>query len=159
MKSKAFSLIELMVVIAIIAIVATLAVPNLMRYLAKAKRAEAYTNLHAIHTAQKIHWAENGRYSDALSGPNGIGWQSEGYKGGGANANHYYTYGFSHGTEGVNYYTGNLGTSHASLGNTYADERGFVVAAAGDIDADGKPDVLTVDETGTIRVVQDDLAD
>jgi len=158
MKNKAFSLIELMVVIAIIAIVAMIAVPNLMRYLSKAKRAEAYTNLNAIYTAQKVYWAENGRYADALSGPNGIGWQPDGYKAG-TTPNIYYTYGFAHGADGVNYYTGSLKTSHTNLSRSYADERGFVVSAAGDIDADGKPDVLTVDETGTIRVVEDDLAD
>ena len=159
MKNKAFSLIELMVVIAIIAIVAMVAVPNLTRYLAKAKRSEAYTNLNTIYTAQKVYWSETGRYSDALSGPNGIGWKPEGYKGGGANESFRYTYGFGHGTEGVNYYTGNLSTSHGSLGRGYADERGFVAVAAGDIDADGKPDILTVDETGTIRIVEDDLAE
>ena len=155
---KAFSLIELMIVIAIIAIVAMIAVPNLMQYLAKAKRAEAYTNLHSIYTAQKIYWAENGRYSDALSGPSSIGWRPEGYKSG-QTPNFYYTYGFAHGSEGANYYTGSLGTSHTNLNRAYADDRGFVVVAAGDIDADGTPDILTVDETCTIRIVEDDLAD
>jgi len=159
MKNKGFSLIELMVVIAIIAIVTMIAAPNLTRFLAKAKRSEAYANLNAIYTHQKIYQAEHGRYSDALSGPNGIGWKPEGYKGGGQGENFYYTYGFAHGAEGVNYYTGNLSASHSDLSRAYADERGFVVVAAGDIDADGKPDILTVDETSTIRIVEDDLAD
>jgi len=158
MKARGFSLIELMVVIAIIAFLAMISVPSFMRFLAKAKRAEAYTNLHAIYTAQKAHHAEHGKYSDVLSGPNGIGWKPEGYRGGGSNENFYYTYGFA-GSEGVNHFTGKLNTPASNLGQARADERSFIVAAAGDIDADGDPDILTVDETNTIRIIKDDLAD
>ncbi len=45
MKRTGFTLVELMVVVAIIGFLAMIAVPNFMRFLAKAKRAEAYMNL------------------------------------------------------------------------------------------------------------------
>ena len=62
-----------------------------MRFLAKAKRAEAYMNLHAIYAAQKAYWAEHGKYTDILLGAHGAGWKPEGYKGGGSGENFYYT--------------------------------------------------------------------
>src|SRR5580704_12315773 len=96
MNSKAgFSLIELMVVISIIAFLAMISVPSFTKYLAKAKRAEVYLQLSSLYAAQKAYWAEHGRYSTQLSGQGGIGWQPEGYTGGGSGEKFYYTYGFS----------------------------------------------------------------
>lgn len=157
MRIRGFSLIELMIVVAIIAFLATLAVPNFMRFLAKAKRAEAYMNLSSICTAEKAYWAEHGRYSSVLCGEGGIGWQPEGYAGGGKQEKFYYTYGFG-GSEGKNYVTGKLETSASNLGSAKADEKSFIVVAAGDIDGDGVPDILTIDHNNTITIVQDDLA-
>ncbi len=155
---EGFSLIELMIVVAIIAFLAMVSVPTFTRFLAKAKRAEAYMNLSSIYAAQKAHWAENGRYSDVLYGQGGVGWKPEGYKGGGAQENFHYTYGFGHGSEGRSYFTGKLGTPSSHLGAAKANEQGFVVVAAGDIMGNGKPDILTVDENNAIKIVQDALA-
>ena len=158
MNKKGFSLIELMIVVAIIAIAAMLVIPNFKIFMGKTKRTEAYTNLKAIYTGQKVYQTEHGKYSEALAGTDGVGWKPDSYKGPGTGAN--YTYGLSsHGTEGVNYLTGKLNTSHTHLSRAHADEKGFVAVAAGDIDGDGEPDILTIDETGEIRIVQDDLAD
>ncbi|MDP3889018.1 MAG: prepilin-type N-terminal cleavage/methylation domain-containing protein [bacterium] len=160
MKNKAgFSLIELMIVIAIIAFLAMISMPSFVRFLAKAKRTEAYVNLSSIYAAQKAYWAQHGSYSDVLNGENGIGWKPEGYKGGGEQENFYYTYGFAHGSEGKNFFTGKLKTAGSQLSLAKADKSSFLVVAAGDIDGDGVPDILTVDENNTIRIVQDDLAD
>jgi prepilin-type N-terminal cleavage/methylation domain-containing protein len=148
MNIKGFSLIELMVVIAIMAFLAMIAVPNFNRFLAKAKRAEAYMNLSAIYAAEKAYFAEHGKYSDILSGEGGIGWKPEG--------NFYYTYGFA-GAEGRNNFTGKLKTANSFLQASRADNNGFVAVAAGDIDNDGSPDILTVDENNNIVIVQDDL--
>jgi type IV pilus assembly protein PilA len=157
MKKLGFSLIELMIVIAIMAFLAMISVPSFMKFLAKAKRAEAYIQLSSIYSAQKAYWAEHGKYSTQLSGPGGIGWKPEGYSGGGPNEKFYYTYGFGQGSEGQNYFTGKLGTSNSNLNKAYANEKGFLVMAAGDIDGDGTPDILSVDENNNIVVVQDDL--
>lgn len=148
MKHSGFSLIELMVVVAIMAFLAMIAIPNFNRFLAKAKRAEAYMNLSSIYAAEKAYWAEHGTYSDVLIGEGGIGWKPEGKT--------YYTYGFA-GTEGRNYFVGKLGASGAQLQGSRADKMGFVAVAAGDIDGDGDVDIITVDENNNIVIVHDDL--
>jgi prepilin-type N-terminal cleavage/methylation domain-containing protein len=148
MKRTGFSLIELMVVVAIIAFLAMIAVPNFNRFLAKAKRAEAYMNLSSIYAAEKAYYAEHGKYSDILTGEGGIGWKPEGKT--------YYTYGFA-GAEGKNYFVGKLGTSGSQLQGSRADKNGFVAVAAADIDGDGDVDVITVDENNNIVIVHDDL--
>lgn len=154
---KGFTLIELMVVVAIVAFLSLIAVPNFMRYLAKAKRVEAYMNLSSLCLAQKTHFAEHGSYSVQLQGAGGIGWQPEGYKGGGKQESFYYTYGFP-GAEGQNYFTGKLETASSHLSPAYANKEGFVAFAIGDIDGDGEPDILTIDQHNNITIVKDDLA-
>ena len=148
MKRSGFSLIELMVVVAIIAFLAMIAVPNFNRFLAKAKRAEAYMNLSSIYAAEKSYYAEHGKYSDVLTGEGGIGWKPEGKT--------YYTYGFA-GADGRNHFVGKLGASGAQLQGSRADKNGFVVVAAGDIDGDGDADIITVDENNNVVIVHDDL--
>ncbi len=155
---KGFSLIELMIVVAIIAILAAVAVPSFGRFVAKAKRAEAFVNLGSLYAAQKAYYAEHGTYSDQLLGKKGIGWKPEGYKGGGEQESFYYTYGFANGAEGSNYFTGKLNTSSSSLIASRADKTGFVITAAGDIMGNGKPDIITINENNTITIVQDALA-
>ena len=152
-----FSLIELMIVIAIIGFLAMIAIPSYSKYVAKAKRAEAYMQLSSIYAAQKIYWSENGRYSSQLSGQGGIGWKPEGYQGGGSNERFYYTYGFG-GSEGQQCFTGKLGTSSSYLSKAYANEKEFLALAVGDIDGDGKPDILAVDHNNNITILEDDLS-
>lgn len=146
---KGFTLIELMIVIAIIAFLSMIAMPSFFKFLAKAKRAEAYMNLNAIYTAEKIYWAEHGAYSKALSGPHGIGWQPEGA--------YNYSYGFSDGQEGINYFIGKLGTPVEFLQESQIAGDRFIIVAAGDIDGDGQPDILAVKSTGEIVILRDDL--
>ena len=155
---KGFTLLELMVVVAIIAFLAMIAVPNVMRFYAKAKRTEAYMQLHALYAAEKAYWMEHGVYTDMIIGADSIGWKPEGYKGGGKNENFLYTYGFS-GGEGRNFVTGKLQTPATYLGAAQANKEGFVAVAAGDIDGDGKPDILTINQDNVITIVQDDLND
>ena len=67
LSKKGFTLIELMIVVAIIGILAAIAIPNFMRYQAKAKQSEARTNLGAIFTSEVTYSAENNVYAAALS--------------------------------------------------------------------------------------------
>lgn len=159
MKKYGFTLIELMIVVAIIALLAALSIPSFTKFIAKSKRAEAYMNLHALYAAQKAFWAEHGKYASQLNGADGLGWKPDGYRGGGENENFYYTYGFSSGSEGQAYVTGKLKTPASALAGSRADTNSFLVYAAGDIDGDGRPDILSVDENNMIKIVQDDLAD
>jgi len=153
-KFKGFTLVELMIVVAIIAFLAVIAVPSFFTFLAKAKRSEAYLNLGAIYTAQKSYWAENGRYCEDLKR---VGWKPEGYRGGGKKERFCYTYGFSNGSEGQNYFTGNLETSYTHLSMTKADQTKFVAGAVGDIRGNGKFDLITIDQSGNIKIVKDGL--
>jgi type IV pilus assembly protein PilA len=59
---KGFTLIELMIVVAIIGILAAIAIPNFLTYQLKSRQAEAKTNLQAIKTSQIAFQAERGCY-------------------------------------------------------------------------------------------------
>jgi len=56
---KGFTLIELMIVVAIIGILAAIAIPNFLRFQAKSKQSEAKTNLGGIFTAEISYFGEN----------------------------------------------------------------------------------------------------
>ncbi len=60
--AKGFTLIELMIVVAIIGILAAIAIPNFLKFQARAKQSEAKTNLKAYYTASKSRFAETGTY-------------------------------------------------------------------------------------------------
>ncbi len=61
-ERKGFTLIELMIVVAIIAILAAIAIPQYKRFQLKAKSAEAKTNLGAIKECEEAYAAENDEY-------------------------------------------------------------------------------------------------
>lgn len=154
---KGFTLIELMIVVAIIAFLAMVAVPSFNQFLAKAKRAEAYVNLHAMYAAQKSYWMEHGRYCDSLCGEGSVGWKPEGYRGGGAQEKFYYTYGCG-GSEGRSCFTGKLNTGGSYLSKGFANTDSFLMIAAGDIMGNGHPDVLAIDQFNNITILQDGLS-
>jgi prepilin-type N-terminal cleavage/methylation domain-containing protein len=66
-KSKGFTLIELMIVVAIIGILAAIAIPNFMNYQCKAKQTEAKSNLGSIRTNMEAYRAEHDTYNATLS--------------------------------------------------------------------------------------------
>ena len=59
---KGFTLIELMIVVAIIGILAAIAIPNFLRFQAKSRQSEAKTNLGGIFTAQTAYLGEHNQY-------------------------------------------------------------------------------------------------
>jgi type IV pilus assembly protein PilA len=61
-SNKGFTLIELMIVVAIIGILAAIAIPNFLRFQLKAKSSEGKVNIAAIRTAQESYLAEFGSY-------------------------------------------------------------------------------------------------
>ena len=156
MKSNGFTLIELMIVVAIIAFLAVLTVPHLSRYRSKAYQAEVAMNLASLHTAQQAYFAQNGHYTTNLNGPDGLAWKPAGYQSGGKNENFYYTYGFNTGDakEGVNYFTGKLNTPKEALGQTMAANETFVAGAAGDLSGKNKPDVWHINENRKLENTQ-----
>jgi general secretion pathway protein G len=65
--SRGFSLAELMVVVVILGLLATLVVPNVMKQLFKANRTVAMSDITAIHNALTNYAVENaGKYPDSL---------------------------------------------------------------------------------------------
>jgi len=59
-KQEGFTLIELMIVVAIIGILAAIAIPNFLQYQMKSRQSEAKTNLMAIKTSEVSWQGERG---------------------------------------------------------------------------------------------------
>jgi prepilin-type N-terminal cleavage/methylation domain-containing protein len=156
MVKKGFSLVELMVVIAIVATLAALAFPTFGRLLAKAKRTEAFVQLRSLCAAQKVFHLENGTYTTKLSGPESIGWRPEGYKQKPKEENFYYTYGFP-GTQGLHYFVGKLETPASYLAGADVHKDAFTLYAAGYINGTAKADIIAIDQNGAITIIQDAL--
>ncbi len=65
-SSKGFTLIEILVVIAIIGILAAIAIPQFSAYRKKAYNASAITDIRSGATAQEAYYVVNGRYAGSL---------------------------------------------------------------------------------------------
>lgn len=68
-SNKGFTLIELMIVVAIIGILAAIAIPNFLRFQLRSKSSEGKVNLAAIRTAEEGYLAEFGTYVAAALQP------------------------------------------------------------------------------------------
>jgi general secretion pathway protein G/type IV pilus assembly protein PilA len=65
-EEKGFTLIELIVVVAVLGILATIAVPRVIRVTEKANTNTEQANLTIIKNALERYYAENGDYPDEL---------------------------------------------------------------------------------------------
>lgn len=66
LKQGGFTLIELMIVVAIIGVLASIAVPQYQNYVGRAQAAEAFTATAGIRTDIAVYYAENGSFSATL---------------------------------------------------------------------------------------------
>lgn len=87
-SKSGFTLVELMVVVAIIGILAAVAIPNYQKYQARARQSEAKVMLASAYTALQSYFAEVGSYTQCL---NPIGFEST------TGAKRYYTVGITDG--------------------------------------------------------------
>lgn len=67
LKLSGFTLIELMITVAILAIVAAVAIPSYTSYVDRGKRAEARTALLDIAARQERYYSNNRQYTNQLS--------------------------------------------------------------------------------------------
>lgn len=75
MNQNGFSLIELMIVVAIIGILAAIAVPNYQKFQSRARQSEVKTGLSGLFVAEKAFFSEYATYATALDA---VGWTAEG---------------------------------------------------------------------------------
>jgi len=74
-RTEGFTLIELMIVVAIIGILAVIAIPNFLKFQCKSKQSEAKTNLSGIFTAEKTFFGEYNTFTTDLIA---MGWHPDG---------------------------------------------------------------------------------
>jgi len=152
---KGFTLIELMIVVAIIGILAAIAIPNFLRFQAKSKQSEAKTNLGGIFTAEVSWNGEHNYYGNF----NQIAWAPVG-----VNARYRYVSGDFTNVSGATLTPAPGGTDNAgftgTVNHTFASARTdntFLIQAAGNIDSDGTADVWSMDQDKNLLNVADDV--
>ncbi len=139
---RGFSLIELMIVVALIGILAAIAIPNFLTYQARAKQSEAKTNLAAVHTAEVAYFAERNAYGDDFP--------SIGFAVTGATSRYHYALGSST--------TGAAIPEGCEVPDTESDfTTGFTVFAVGNIDGDAACDVWSIDQEKRLLNVTNDV--
>jgi type IV pilus assembly protein PilA len=135
-NEKGFTLIELMIVVAIIGILAAIAIPNFLNYQLKSKTAEAKVNLGAIATSQESWRAENDSYIACGAYPKAYGPSKQTWTK--ANAGNFTSIGFA--PSGDVYYQYEVPAANVST-------TAFRATATGDLDDDGTDGGFLIDET------------
>lgn len=124
-RRAGFSLLELMVAVAIIGTLATIAIPMFMAHQLRSKSAEAKTNLGAITVAERAHFSESGAFLTVAAEPGTIpGSQAVPFDSAGSG---FAQLGFAP--------EGNVYFSYGATAST--DGTGYTVDAGADIDANG----------------------
>jgi len=136
-KHAGFTLVELMIVVAIVAILAAIAIPSYLRFQSKAKTAEATNNLGAIRAAEETYRAENDSYMVCVASP--VGGGTDAVADAWADAGGFTDIGFV--PDGDVRYLYAVGAGGAGIATTYT------ATATGDLDTDTVAAVYTVTES------------
>jgi type IV pilus assembly protein PilA len=151
-SQKGFTLIELMIVVAIIGILAAIAIPNFLSYQAKARQSEAKTNLGGVYVSETAFFGEQGEYGNFTQIGYTLGSVSNAAC---AVCRYSYRIGASASTTAV----GTVATATMITGTTTPNTEGaiagvngggsFTVSAAGNIDSDAAVDSWHVSDAKT----------
>lgn len=129
-RPTGFTLIELMIVVAIVGILAAAAIPNFRRFQLRAKTSEAKVNIGAIRTAEMAVVSEFGSFIAAATSPATYGGTSAiPFTDAGPPGANFQTLGFQ--PEGAVYFNYSVSVASAA----------FTAEASADIDGDGVPQV------------------
>lgn len=139
-NNSGFTLIELMIVVAIIGILAAIAIPNFNNFVAKTKKSEAKSNLGAIYNCELSYYAEYDTYSTSFAL---IRWVPVGT---------------------LKYYTYTIGSELYGIGDPVpagitpgADTISFSAYSWGNLDQDVTYDIWQMDETKNLKNQIDDI--
>jgi type IV pilus assembly protein PilE len=72
-RMRGVTLMELLVVIAVLGTLAAIAVPSYRRYLIRSQRSEAKIALMQVQTAQEKFYLQNNTYTNSITGGPGVG--------------------------------------------------------------------------------------
>jgi prepilin-type N-terminal cleavage/methylation domain-containing protein len=141
-KERGFTLIELMIVVAIIAILAAIAIPNFLSFVSKTRRSEVKSNLSAIYEAEISYFGENNTFSPSFTE---IRWIPVGV------ANYTYTLGVEE--------VGKDNTANPKPPSVVpvANDNGFLAYGWGNIDSDSIVDVWHINDMNTLVNDTDDI--
>lgn len=167
LNQKGFTLVELMVVVAIIGILSAVAIPNFKKYQAKSKQGEAKLQLSSIYTAETSFYSEYDSYHSCLQF---MGFDPGNGAAPGGNTGGYYAVGISTAYSGTSAVipagcaagatdqwdalraSGGARGVAADVPAGASDDNSFTAGAAGQIMNNGTCDTWTVDENKNIQL-------